>query len=157
MKTKFYTLVLCTLSLATFFGCKNGHEPESLFGNTEKPSWSAPANYDMTSSMTAVVKVDLSANYPSATTQYQLSTEDILAAFSGDDCLSIAHPISMGEGQGEGFFLYICAPTQGKNVTLRYYSSVLKNIFVAEPFAFVNDTQLGSVAKPYMPLFAIEK
>ena len=161
MKTKFYTLALCALTLCTFFGCKGKeNKPESIIGTTEKPTWTAPANNDMTSSMTAVVKVDLAAGYTAeqlSAANYQVSEDDIVAAFSGDECLGIAGPLSLRDGQGEVFFLYICAPTNDGKVTLRYYSAALKNIFISEPFAFVNDTQLGSVAEPYTPTFIINK
>lgn len=162
MKTKFYTLALCALTLCTFFGCKGKekeNEPESIIGSVEKPTWTAPADYDLTSSMTAVVKADLSAIYTAeqlSAANYQVSENDIVAAFSGEECLGVAGPLSPGEGQGEVFFLYICAPTNGGQVTLRYYSAALKNIFTSEPFPFANDTQLGTIETPYMPQFAIE-
>ena len=155
MKKNIFTLVLSLLILLPMTGCKkNNNEPESIIGSVEKPTWTAPANYDLTSSMTAVIKVNLSAGYTAeqlSAANYQLSENDIVAAFSGDECLGIA-------AQQEGlFFLYICAPTNGNNVTLRYYSAVLKNIFTAEPFAFANNTQLGSIAEPYTPAFVIKK
>ncbi len=149
-----HILALCVLSLCTFFGCKDKkNEPESLVGSVAKPAWTALADYDMTSSMTAVVKVSLSANYTAeqlSAASYQLSTSDIVAAFAGNECLGVATP------QDGLFFLYICAPTKGEQVTLKYYSAALKNIFTAEPFAFANDTQLGSVAAPYKPAFVLQ-
>ncbi len=52
------------------------------------------------------------------------------------------------------FYLYIiCAPAKGDQVTLKYYSSVLKNIFTAEPFTFADGTRLGTNAQPYTPVF----
>lgn len=151
MKTRIYTLVLCALALCVW-GCKNRNEPESLIGSVEKPNWTAPTKYDYSSSMTAVVKVNLNASYTAeqlAAANYQLSEGDMVAAFSGDECLGVAAP------QEGLFFLYICAPTSGSNVTLRYYSSVLKNMFLAEPFAFANDTQLGTIDEPHTPAFII--
>ncbi len=153
MKTRIYTLILCALTLCTS-GCKNGNEPESLISSVEKPDWTAPADYEMTSSMTAVVKVNLSTTYTAeqlSAANYQVSEEDIMAAFCGDECLGLATP------QEGIFFLYICKPAEGENVKIRYYSYVLKNIFTSEPFTYTNDAQLGTIAAPFMPQFAIEK
>ena len=162
LRTSYFVPLYIFLFLCTFFGCKKGNTPETLQGSPEKPAWTAPANYDLASSMTAVIKVDLSSCYTAeqlSTVNYQLSTDDMLAAFSGDELVGVAEPLPLqgdgGQEEGLLFFLYICAPTKGEDITLKYYSSVLKNIFIAEPFAFANDTQLGSIANPYMPQFTI--
>lgn len=160
--------VLCTLSfcalLSCFTGCK-GKQPEPLdptdpknqaiAGNVSKPEWTAPAEYDMGASMTAVVKVDLSVNYAAQldTCAYQLASGDLLAAFAGDECLGVD---TLHE---DLFFLYVCAPTsEDTNVTLRYYSATLRNIFVAENvFKFVNDDNKGTASDPFTPSFLVEK
>ena len=149
---KISKITLCAL-LFLAAGCKDQNRPSSLYGNTEQPSWTASENYDMTTSMTAVVKVDLSSTYTEeqlTAAGFQVDEKDILAAFSGESCLGAAVP------QDGLFYLYICAPADGGDVTLRYYSSVLKNIFIAAPFSFSNDMQLGSVAMPYTPRWATE-
>ena len=154
MQSKLSVLVPCTLLLLAAGCTNNATPPESLTGSVDKPAWSAPAEYDMTSSMTAVVKVDLSSLYTAeqlSGANYHLSDEDIVAAFCGDECLGIS---TASEGL---FFLYICAPTRGDNVTLRYYSSALKHIYIDAPFTFANDRHLGSVAEPYIPQFVAEK
>ena len=74
--------------------------------------------------MTAVVKVDLKAQYPEKASDWQLNDNDLLAAFNGETCLGVASP---KEGL---FFLYI-AGTEGA-VTLRYYSAHYKNFFEAK-------------------------
>ena len=44
------------------------------------------------------------------------------------------------------------------DVTLRYYSTHYKNLFVAaDAFTFKNDDRLGTVAEPFIPIFAVEK
>ena len=139
LRTSYFVPLYIFLFLCTFFGCKKGNTPETLQGSTEKPSCYTAEQL--------------------STVNYQLSTDDMLAAFSGDELVGVAEPLPLqgdgGQEEGLLFFLYICAPTKGEDITLKYYSSVLKNIFIAEPFAFANDTQLGSIANPYMPQFTI--
>jgi hypothetical protein len=72
-------LVLCSLT-----GCKDkGKDPESLFGNAARPTWTVATDYDFASSMTAVIKVDLAAGYPSSAADFVLDDSDLVAAFSG--------------------------------------------------------------------------
>jgi len=132
----------------------------SLTGNVERPSWTPIENHDLTSSMILIVEVNLSLNpdYASLGANKGVNENDVLAAFSGDLCLGVAKLI---DGL---FFLYISAPLTENNaefnnqITLRYYSAELKNIFTsAESVTFVNDTSLGTVGQPYSPLFVIEK
>ena len=49
--------------------------------------------------------------------------------------------------------LSVCA--QAESVTLRYWSANYKNIFVSEPIPFTNDTQLGTVAQPFVPTLVV--
>ena len=143
MKKHLYIFVLCTLSLCTLVGCKKD-EPETFISDQARPVWTAPEAGDMTSSMTAVVKVDLKAQYPEKASDWQLNDNDLLAAFNGETCLGVASP---KEGL---FFLYI-AGTEGA-VTLRYYSAHYKNFFEAkDAFTFANDAHLGTVAEPFVP------
>jgi len=148
--------VLCILSVLTvlFAGCKDKNAPESFNGNVSRPTWTAPEVSDLTSSMTAVVKVDLKAQYPETAADWQRSENDLLAAFSGETCLGVAQP------QEGLFFLYIAAPVTGNpsSVTLRYYSAHYKNLFEAkDAFTFRNDDHLGSVAEPLIPQFVVVK
>ena len=144
----------CALMLLAA-GCKQKPvEPESIIGTTVRPVWTDPEDYDMSSSMTAIVKVDLSKTYTAEqlnAANYQQTAEDLLAAFSGDKCLGVAEQVN------GLFFLYITAPEEGSNVTIKHYSSVLKNIFTAQPVAFRNDTQLGTVSEPYLPAWTVVK
>lgn len=146
--------VLCTLFLCTLVGCKDKNAPESFNGNVAQPAWSSPSGYDFTSSMTAVVKVDLAAQYPDIAADFALNNSDLLAAFSGDACLGVASP-------DEGFFfLYIGAPIDDtpSSVTLRYYSAHYKNIFEAkDAFQYISDTQQGTTAQPFRPAFVVHK
>ena len=157
MKKKTYLYsVLCILSVLTVFfaGCKDQNQPESFQGNVARPTWTAPEVSDMTSSMTAVIKVDLKAQYPNQAADFVLDDNDLLAAFSGDTCLGTATP------QECLFFLYIGAPVTGtpSSVTLKYYSAHYKNLFEAkDAFPFQNDAHLGTVAEPLAPTFVVTK
>ena len=147
--------VLCILSaIAVFFaGCQK-NEPETFFSDKTRPSWTSPQKSDMSSSMTAVVKVDLKAQYPETAADFVLDANDLLAAFSGETCLGTASP------QDGLFFLYIASPVTGNpsSVTLRYYSSHYKNIFEAkDAFPYGNEETLGSPTTPQTPAFVVAK
>ena len=110
---KYLYYVICILSVLTVFfaGCKDKNAPESFNGNVARPTWTAPGVSDITSSMTAVIKVDLKAQYPETAADWQPSVNDLLAAFSGETCLGVAQP------QDGLFFLYIAAPVTGTRIT----------------------------------------
>ena len=151
MKTRVFSIIVCTLLLIVS-GCGKPvkEEPKSIIGSTEQPSWTAPMDYDMTSSMTAIVKIDLSGVYTSeqlSAAKYELTDGDLVAAFAGNECLGVA------ELQDGLYYLYICAPTSEQDVTIHYYSKVLKTIFRSAPFAFADGGHLGSIASPYTPTF----
>lgn len=140
--------------------CKNGQnapddpaEYEPIAGNLPKPEWTAVADYDMTSSMVAIVKVE-KLNGQAVYDKIADDKEALLAAFAGEECLGVAQPDSV-TGY---FFLYICAPTQAETIQLHYYSAVYKNIFIDQDgFSFVNDALKGSVKDPYIPsLWAVK-
>jgi len=123
---------------------------ETLAGNVARPSWTAPDVYDMTSSMTALIKVDLKAQYPKLAADYKLDANDVLGAFSGDTCLGVG---TIVDGL---FFIYIDA-TQGA-VTLRYWSAQYKNLFEAkDAFPYANESKIGTVAQPYTPKWSVVK
>ena len=147
-----------------FAGCKKDkndpeqqtqpQQTETLAGNVARPTWTAPGVSDITSSMTAVIKVDLKAQYPETAADWQPSVNDLLAAFSGETCLGVAQP------QDGLFFLYIAAPVTGNpsSVTLRYYCAHYKNLFEAkDAFRFINDDHLGTIAEPFKPAFVVAK
>lgn len=133
---------LLLVLLLVVAGC-TPQEPASLDGNVPKPSWAAPAQSDMTSSMTAVIKIaELRGQ---AIDPANVGEEDLLAAFVGDECRGIAH---YEDGL---FFLYIAGP--GEKVSLRYWSAHYRNLFVAPDMDFVNDGRPGSAAEPLAPKF----
>ena len=143
-------------------GCKNNDkdkdkEPESIIGTTDQPAWAVPAEYDMTSSMTAIVKVDLSSTYTAeqlSAAHWQYADDDLLAAFCGENCLGVG----VYQQEYGAYWLYIAAPENGDRVTLKHYSATLKNIFVAsEALPFTNDANLGSAAQPYTPAWTLVK
>ena len=123
-------------------------------GNLPKPEWTAVADYDMTASMVAIVKVE---NLNNRVIYDQIATdkEALLAAFAGEECLGVAQPDSV-TGY---FFLYICSPSNEDTIRLKYYSAMYKNIFVDKnEFLFVNDALKGSVKDPYIPsLWAVKQ
>ena len=135
-------------------GCKS-NEPETFMSNKERPVWTAPTVSDITTSMTAVVKVDLAAQYPDQAAGFVPDCTDILAAFSGESCLGIAKY----DEEAKLFFLYIAGPTTNdKAVTLRYYATRYKNLFEApKAFTFKNDDRLGTTAEPFIPAFVVVK
>ena len=157
MKTKLFIIASCTLLLLAA-GCKNdkNNEPGTLSSNVSRPTWTAPAEHDMTSSMTAVIRIDLAAQYPDKAADFVLSDNDLLAAFIGDNCVGVASP----DKQTGLFFLYISEISENseysesseKQVSLRYYSAHYKNIFVAaDAFTFQNDAHLGTISEPLVP------
>ena len=156
METKKYLYaVLCVLTVLAvlFSSCeKKSSSSTSLNGNVARPTWTAPAQTDMTSSMTAVIKVDLAAQYPDQTADWQRSDDDLLAAFAGETCLGVG----VWKEEAGAYWLYI-AGTEGA-VTLRYYSAHYKNLFeAANAFPYVNDTQKGTADTPFIPAFVVVK
>ena len=123
-------------------------------GNVEKPLWSVDTNYDYSSSMTAVVEVALTLSYPQVANNWHVDSSDMVGAFYGDKCVGVAKPTPYL------FFVYITAPEVGNTepITLRYYSSILKNIFYSNVvFPFSNGSQQGTVNQPLRPLFRTDK
>ena len=117
----------------------------------ERPTWTAVEVPDMTSSMTAVIAVQKLAGV--TVPDSVVTDNDLLAAFSGETCLGIA------QLQDGLFFLYITAPPSvSAAVSLRYWSAHYTNLFIAaDAFPFVNDTQQGTVAAPFVPAFELTK
>lgn len=147
-------LLIAVLTVLTVFfsGCNN--EPETLYSDKARPAWTVTEAGDMTLSMTAVVKPDLTVQYPKIATDFVVEANDLMAAFIGETCLGVAQP------QDGLFFLYIAAPVTGNpsSVTLRYYSAHYKNLFVViGAFPFVNDDHLGTVSNPIVPAFVKSK
>ena len=147
----------CWIGLAGLTSCTQEVTPPSLQGDVAQPAWTAPADYDYTSSMTAVVKVSLLEQYPSMAADWQLNDSDRVAAFVGDECLGVVTP------QEGLFYLYVAGSTssdqeQMTNVSLRYWSAHFKNLFeVKDAFPFKNDDHIGSVAEPFAPKFVVVK
>ena len=147
------------LSVLFLASCEK-EKKESLIDDKPAPAWAVSDNYDLSSSMTAIIKVDLSLTYPTQVKEASVDEKDLLAAFNGDKCVGVASP------KDGLFYLYIAGlPAEDGNaqasenapITLRYYSAVLKNLFVAkETVPFVNDAHKGSVAEPFAPLFVVE-
>ncbi len=165
MKKQFMVIALCAL-MCMVAGCKSDPQKdptnpdtpvtpvdppaptETLKGNIARPTWTTPTDYDYTSSMTAVLKVDLLAAYPELAKDYVLQDKDLLAAFIGDKCLGVASPT-------DGLFYMYIVGSEG-SVTLQYWSAFYSNTFVAKnAFDFQNDAHLGTVSKPVKPSFVV--
>ena len=152
LPAKSCSILLCALLLLAA-GCKK-EDPETFVSDIVRPIWTVPSDYDVTSSMTAVVKVDLKAQYPDKAADFVLDDNDLLAAFSGETCLGTASP------QDGLFFLYVAGVNEKMGneqmVNLKYYSAHYKNLFQAkDTIPFRNETNLGTVAEPFIPHFVI--
>ena len=159
MKQKnIYAIALCVLFFA-LTGCKKkdkSQDPETFLSNIAQPTWTVPANYDYSSSLTAIIKVDIASQYPDRAAGWRIMPEDQLAAFVGEQCVGVA------ELHEDLFYLYITPPNSenndGDEITLRYYSAYCKNIFEAwSAFNFVNDDMLGTIIEPLKPVFTVAK
>ena len=146
--------MLLIASALFFAACDKKDDPtpeKNLYGDIARPTWTAPANPDPNTSMTAVIAVQKleGVTIPDSV----VSANDVLAAFSGETCLGIAQ---LQEGL---FFMYICGPTTNSEaITLRYWSAHYKNLFEAkDAFPFVNDTQQGTPDTPFIPAFVVTK
>ncbi len=150
----FSVAVFCLLAIAvSFSGCKD--KPGALVGGIEKPVWTATTDYDLSSSMTAVVRVDLFGSFTDeelSAAKYAPSANDELAAFAGTTCLGVG---TWNETY-DAYWLYITAPTDDEELVLRYYSASLKQIFIATTtLPYHNDTQVGTAAAPYTPKWIV--
>ncbi|MBP5259518.1 MAG: hypothetical protein J6Z12_02645 [Paludibacteraceae bacterium] len=147
MKNRIFIVTAC-VALCLLAGCKkkgSDKEPDSFYGSASAPSWSVSDSYDYSSSMTAIIAVDLGAQYPDKASDFVLSSDDVVAAFIQGVCVGVASPI---EGL---FFLYIAGGTAG-DVSLRYYSSFYKRQFGADnAFTFENDAMIGTHESPFLP------
>ncbi len=151
-------IAISLLTVVTVFmaGCKDQNAPLSLVGNKPQPTWQAPAEYDLSTSMTVILKVSLTPSFTEAqlvAANYQHSADDRLAAFEGETCLGVGEY----KAQYNAYWLYIDAPQNGDKVTIKYYSAALKNIFVAtEALVYSSHGMIGSISEPYTPLWVIE-
>ncbi len=84
-------IVSCFLLLLAA-GSKRDKEPESFASDMLRPTWTATQTGDMTSSMTAVVKVNFAAQYPDKAADFVNKNDDLLAAFIRNDCVGVAYP-----------------------------------------------------------------
>lgn len=153
MKNNCIVIIAICCATVLLAGCKK-HKSENFIGIAERPSWSITEDYDYSSSMTAIVKVDLR---PTVGTDYgdmlDNDTDGLLAAFCDGECIGVA---SSDNGL---FYLYIIPPTEANATNrfhLRYYSEVLHNLFRSnEEYDFCSDARLGSVSAPLTPTFSL--
>ena len=75
-------------------------------GSVDAPLWSVDTNYDYSSSMTAVVEVELSLTYSQAANNWHVDSSDMVGAFCGDKCVKnifysdVSFPFVNGGQQG---------------------------------------------------------
>ena len=147
-------MVACAaMLLAT--GCKDEkNQAESIIGNVSKPTWVAPESYDMSSSMTAIVGIDLTSVYTAAqleAVKYERSSDDLLAAFAGETCLGVGKWLD----EADAYWLFIAAPENADAITIKHYSASLKHVFVSESIPYSNGANLGTVDVPYNPKWTV--
>lgn len=150
-KNIFLIATLCAVLI--FAGCRKESKNNRPLGTVERPSWSISDDYDYSSSMTAIVRVDIynpGIAYSDAKT---FSDNDLLAAFCNNVCIGVAEP------EDDLFYLYIIPPegeATSKMITLRYYSDALQCIFEAKDvFEYMSDARYGTVSEPFNPLFTL--
>lgn len=135
-----FAIILAVLLIAA--GCENT-DPFVNPGDTPNPNWALTVENEMTSSMTAVVKISFTQQ------------EGVLAAFIGEDCCGVTSSENFSEGR---YNLFISPSAKGEEVQLRFYAPDLKRIFVAtETFTFVHDGRLGTISAPYTPEWKVAK
>ncbi len=156
MKRNFLTIGITLISVFLFLASCGKEEggnavvpdtvPDPMFGDITDPAWSVSTDYDYTTSMTAVIGVDLQGR----DSLWTIDTADRVAAFVGDECVGLANP------SGPLFFLFIVPPQHdGDDITLRYYSSYYHNIFRSDTvFSFCNGSQQGTVNNPLLVVFS---
>ena len=138
--------LLLVAALLFFAGCdnKNNPNPQNLYGNAARPTWQAVDDPDLTTSMTAVIRVNTLCDQ--AINDTVVGEKDVLAAFAGETCIGVAEYV-------DGLFFLFITSTDG-NVSLRYYSAHYTNLFEQkDAFPFVNQTQQGNPETPYIPKF----
>ena len=141
MAKGYWLMMLC---MVLFAGCKDEKDPFTTPGSVENPNWVVNVDNDMTSSMTAVVRVSFAQQ------------EGTLAAFMGDACCGVAeYNAELGL-----YWLYISSANDQQPMTndiqLRFYSPALKRIFLAEEtFPFQVDSHLGTLSQPYTPTWKV--
>ena len=159
MKKYIYLIALLILAV----GCKQKNQPQSIMGNKNKPAWTTISEYDMSNTMTMIVRVDLSKSYPEQYNAYiatqddglGISSNDLLAAFAGETCIGCK---SLNE---DGlFYLSVVQPMNDPmgNFKLIYYSEKFRNIFVStDSYTFVTDGMIGTPDKPLEPTFVVNE
>ena len=148
---KISTAIIVLLTLATLVSCdkETNEEKQTL---TNGPMWRMTNDYDYSSSMTAIVSVDVSSENETTTNQWHTTTNDLMAAFADSVCVGVA------ECTDGLFYLYITKPKTDNipNISLYYYSAMLNATFCApDVFPYANDSRQGSTDNPLRPVFTV--
>jgi len=140
----FGKIALCAVLLLAA-GCKDKNaepvDPYTTPGNVENPNWQVTVENNLTSSMTAIVRVSFT------------DQPGTLAAFIGSDCCGVAEC----DTETGLYWLYISpAKDGGGDVRLRFYSPLHKRIFeTTETFPYLNDDIRGTPSAPYTPSWTV--
>lgn len=109
----------------------------------QAPAWTPIDDELLSSSMTVTVGLDetLAAD--------GVSAADMVAAFSGGDCLGVTH-VNNQSGKPR-FYLYVLSPRDDrKTVTLAYYSAGSQRVYYwSDILGFENNRVVGSARQPF--------
>ena len=145
---KLYTKIILTCFVCLLTGCSKDSSDDYYMGNVERPSWTTNSNYDYSSSMTAIVRVELIQTFPDNGDIFVYGEGDLLAAFVDDECVGVA---SMVDGL---YFLYMALPDNYNSsanivINLHYYNASLKRIFLSESsLEYQSDACIGTADNP---------
>ena len=105
--------------------------------------------------MTMIVKVDLTSVYTAkqlSDARFEVKEDDIMAAYADTVCLGID---SLIDGLNH---IYVGATSEGvESFRLKYYSSMLKHIFVSESIPYEVQGTKGKISDPFVPKWTVEK
>lgn len=137
-------MVSCAL-LMMLSGCKEKNQPvspsPSTAGGVSDPQWVVTVDNDMSSSMTAVVRVTID------------DKDGTLAAFIGDDCCGVATALENGL-----YMLYISPSESGNTIRFQFYSPAQKHIYASnETLTYTTDGHEGTFAQPYTPTWIVSQ
>jgi len=116
-------------------------KPEEIPG----PDWQTnfdPTEYQYLETITAIVKDDTQALFE--------NPDDMLAAFAGDECRGIAHPIETSTGKR--YFLQIWSNEYSEEeIAFKFYDAARDriNVNIKYPIVFESGKSLGSIDFPH--------
>ncbi|NQT63034.1 MAG: T9SS type A sorting domain-containing protein [Candidatus Marinimicrobia bacterium] len=106
----------------------------------DQPAWSVnPADYQNSANLTALLNIDHAISADS---------NDLLGAFSGEECRGVVHPVQVGETQL--FFLTMYSNLNSESLTLKTYIAGLDTtITINESIEFIPGAEYGNPTYPF--------